>query len=148
MVRLPDGVRQDPDDAVFALCFAATIVFAVVGWWSVATTVFALGIAGAIVVDTLWPRGFEESVAEDETLAAIDSDATDESTADALDTLRDRYARGDIGDEEFERKLGALLETESPDEARRRVERDAESAGSDAESTERDVESVERIREE
>ena len=141
MVRLPDGVRRDPEDAVFALCFAATIVFAVLGWWSVATTVFALGIAGAIVADTLWPGGLGEPTHDDETTAANDAatagPAADESTADALDTLRDRYARDDLGDEEFERKLEALLETETPDDARRRVERDAESTEQTAASTER-----------
>lgn len=42
---------------------------------------------------------------------------TDESTTDALSTLRDRYARGDLTDEQFERKLDALLETESPESA-------------------------------
>ncbi|MBP1923602.1 hypothetical protein J2751_002647 [Halorubrum alkaliphilum] len=136
MVRLPDGVRQDPEDAVFALCFAVTIVFAALGWWSAAVTAFALGIGGTMVVDTLWPDGFGES--DDDTPVATDADT--ESTADALDTLRDRYASGDLGDEEFERKLEALLETETPDEARRRVEPDAE-------SVEPDADAVERIRE-
>lgn len=32
---------------------------------------------------------------------------------DALETLRDRYARGDLTDEQFERKLERLLETET-----------------------------------
>ena len=41
-------------------------------------------------------------------------DELDEPTTDALATLRDRYARGDLTDEQFERKLDALLETEHP----------------------------------
>ncbi len=32
---------------------------------------------------------------------------------DALETLRDRYARGELTDEQFERKLDRLLETET-----------------------------------
>ena len=32
-------------------------------------------------------------------------------------TLRDRYARGELTDDQFERKLDALLETESPENA-------------------------------
>ncbi|MFC6753642.1 SHOCT domain-containing protein [Halorubrum tibetense] len=142
MVRLSDGVRRDPEDAVFALCFAATIVFAALGWWSAAVTAFALGIGGAIVIDALWPDGFARDTGERDT-AASDT----ESTADALDTLRDRYASGDLGDEEFERKLEALLETETPDGARRRVERDADVVERDSGSIERDAEPGDRIRE-
>ena len=40
-----------------------------------------------------------------------------ESTADALETLRERYARGDLTDGQFERKLDALFETDSPENA-------------------------------
>ncbi|WP_394352010.1 SHOCT domain-containing protein [Halorussus halophilus] len=32
---------------------------------------------------------------------------------EALETLRDRYARGELTDEQFERKLERLLDTES-----------------------------------
>lgn len=38
---------------------------------------------------------------------------TDETGADALETLRERYARGDLTDAQFERKLERLLETET-----------------------------------
>lgn len=41
----------------------------------------------------------------------------DKSTTDALATLRERYARGDLTDEQFERKLDTLLETEHPESA-------------------------------
>ncbi|PAU84749.1 hypothetical protein CK500_04325 [Halorubrum salipaludis] len=57
-------------------------------------------------------------------------------TADALDRLRARYAEGDLTDEQFERKLDRLLETETPEDAaeyadRARAEREASDAGGD-----------------
>jgi uncharacterized membrane protein len=47
------------------------------------------------------------------------------STQDALSTLRERYANGDLTDEQFERKLDRLLKTETPEDAEkwREVER-------------------------
>ncbi|WP_123622053.1 SHOCT domain-containing protein [Halorubrum sp. CSM-61] len=47
----------------------------------------------------------------------------DGDTADALDRLRARYAEGDLTDEQFERKLDRLLETETPEDAAEYVER-------------------------
>ncbi|WP_128906504.1 SHOCT domain-containing protein [Halorubrum amylolyticum] len=50
---------------------------------------------------------------EDFPLAEPAADAADAASAeDPLTTLRDRYASGEIGEEEFERKLDRLLETE------------------------------------
>ena len=45
------------------------------------------------------------------------SDSATTTDEDALETLRNRYARGEIDEAEFERRLEALLETESIDEA-------------------------------
>jgi len=47
---------------------------------------------------------------------------------DPLETLRERYARGELTDEQFERKLERLLETETIEdvEDRRRAERELE----------------------
>ena len=41
----------------------------------------------------------------------------DGATGDALETLRERYARGELTDDQFERKLDALFETDSPENA-------------------------------
>ncbi|MFP8955983.1 SHOCT domain-containing protein [Natrialbaceae archaeon A-CW3] len=49
----------------------------------------------------------------------------DESDADPLDQLRDRYARGELTDAEFERKLDRLLETESHEGAKRAARGDS-----------------------
>jgi uncharacterized membrane protein len=47
------------------------------------------------------------------------------SNRDALATLRDRYARGELTDEQFERKLERLLETETLENVEeRRFERE------------------------
>ena len=46
-----------------------------------------------------------------------DTDEQPERVGDALDRLRTRYAEGDLTDEQFERKLDRLLETESPEDA-------------------------------
>jgi uncharacterized membrane protein len=51
------------------------------------------------------------------------SDATDDVDA-ALATLRERYARGDLSEAAFEAKLEALLETETPEDARERLRRE------------------------
>jgi hypothetical protein len=74
-----------------------------------------------------------------------DTRSVDEAGADdvdaALDRLRDRYARGDLSEAQFERKLEALLETETPEDARERLDRTRDSearAGDAAREHERD----------
>ncbi|ARS89017.1 SHOCT domain-containing protein [Natrarchaeobaculum aegyptiacum] len=45
--------------------------------------------------------------------------ASDPTTREALETLRARYAGGELTDEQFERKLDRLLETETLEDAER-----------------------------
>lgn len=47
---------------------------------------------------------------------------TDE-TADALEELRNRYARGELSDEEFDRRVERLVETESVRDAEKYAQR-------------------------
>lgn len=71
--------------------------------------------------------GSSSSETEDET--AKQSETQNRDTSDALDALRDRYARGELTDEQFERKLDRLLETETVEDAaeyRRRADVDRE----------------------
>ncbi|NHN42262.1 SHOCT domain-containing protein [Halorubellus sp. JP-L1] len=66
------------------------------------------------------------------------------SKADALDTLRDRYARGELSEAQFERKLERLLETETLEDARDTVDRHkrdrADAQRTTDESTDRELE--------
>jgi len=84
--------------------------------------IFALGFAVLVPLSAiLHGRLFE---ADDEHWSMDDgSSESDESTEEvdesaALETLRERYARGEIDELEYERRLEDLLETESVGEAR------------------------------
>jgi uncharacterized membrane protein len=88
--------------------------------------------------------------AEDEDADADASDADPASTAttgadevspkDALETLRARYARGELTEEQFERKVERLLETETVEDARDHVLEAERAAGATTER-ERDPDS-------
>ncbi|WP_435347566.1 SHOCT domain-containing protein [Haloarchaeobius sp. HRN-SO-5] len=52
------------------------------------------------------------------------------SSNDALDELKRRYARGELSDEDFERRTERIVENESLDDVRTRVRRERPSAGS------------------
>ena len=56
--------------------------------------------------------GVSREEAEPET-ERVPSTPTEPNNRDALETLRDRYARGELTDEQFERKLDRLLDTET-----------------------------------
>lgn len=49
------------------------------------------------------------------------SEASTSGAEDALETLRERYARGELTDAEFERRLDRLLETETLEDVERRT---------------------------
>jgi uncharacterized membrane protein len=112
-------------------------LFLGVEWW------LPLMLFGYIVVvpvvSMLFDEDEESEWVED---PAVDStaetgvDDQPEHVQDALDRLRARYAEGDLTDEQFERKLDRLLETETPEDAAEYVERNR---GSDADP-ERDPE--------
>lgn len=72
-----------------------------------------------------WAGPAKTADREGRTTAGGDPDrTTDREGVDedaALATLRERYARGELDEAEFERKVEALLETESPESARDRL---------------------------
>jgi len=99
VATLPVGVL-----ALFFASFEVAIVVFVVGWFLLTPLIPILG-------EELLPAlgGASE-----------DADATDEA-ADPMAELRSRYARGELGDEEFERQVEKLVATEGIE-----VDRDVE----------------------
>lgn len=59
----------------------------------------------------------EDETAADEVQRAPDGEQTTESADDALGTLRERYAEGELTDAQFERKLERILEVETVEDA-------------------------------
>lgn len=95
------------------------------GWW-LAFMLFGYIVLVPVVAILF---GDEEDVAEwweegAEIEEDSDSESVDEDTA--LGTLRSRYARGELTDEQFERKLERLLETETLEDVEDRERRTRE----------------------
>ncbi|TKX87863.1 SHOCT domain-containing protein [Halorubrum sp. SS5] len=90
---------------VFALCVVGAGVAAplLTGVWWWLPLVWFFGLVIALPVFHVLTKPVPEDDADDR------ADATGDP---ALDALRERYARGDIDEREFERKLDRLLETE------------------------------------
>ncbi|WP_115863495.1 SHOCT domain-containing protein [Halorussus litoreus] len=93
--------------AVLSLEFLVPVIF-VFGFFLVVPLVALLGDSLPIV----------ESEGDDSRVETVKS-----SGDDPVEQLRERYARGDLTDEEFERRLERLLETEDTDvgDSRERV---------------------------
>ncbi|WP_135821318.1 SHOCT domain-containing protein [Halostella litorea] len=86
-------------------------------------TVFAVGFAVLVPLSAiLGGHLFDEDDGERAGAGAARSgESADVDESAALETLRERYARGEIDELEYERRLEALLETESVGEAREYV---------------------------
>jgi uncharacterized membrane protein len=63
----------------------------------------------------------------------------EDDSKDALETLRDRYARGELTDEQFERKIERLLETETLEDVEDRVRGSGAEIGDDTGQTQRET---------
>lgn len=91
--------------------------------------IFAIGFAVVVPLVAILEERYRESHSSEATSESeapsgrTDRLDEDESVSDALARLRDRYARGELSEEQFERKLELLLETETPEDARERVRR-------------------------
>ncbi|ELZ47524.1 hypothetical protein C464_08440 [Halorubrum coriense DSM 10284] len=100
------------------------------------------------VVSMLFDEDDEESVVVESETGSVrvergdstERDAATGDTADALERLRTRYANGDLTDEQFERKLDRLLETETPEDAAEWTERNREARSEREAERDRDVE--------
>ncbi|MEA1931005.1 MAG: SHOCT domain-containing protein [Euryarchaeota archaeon] len=76
--------------------------------------VFPVGFGGLLPVAMGVTKWYEQRQTDHHT-PTLESTTTAEE--EALETLRNRYARGEIDEAEFERRLEALLETESVEDA-------------------------------
>lgn len=131
--RAGDAATDGEDDApivqLAALAVLGVGLAALFLGYSWFWMVFALGFAVFVPAVKLATDAFgadAETDAETRSRGARETRDAPESKQDALDTLRDRYARGDLSDEEFERKVERLLETETPESAREHVSRESE----------------------
>ena len=88
----------------------------VVGW----LLFLALVLGGGYLLLSGRETGTEKTAGTDRTQSARGR-SREETDDEALATLRDRYARGELDEAEFERKVEALLETETPESARDRI---------------------------
>lgn len=127
VVTLPLGILA----FLFSGWLAAAVVF-LVGW-------LLLVPATAVLFGPSWAAetaAFAEFQAAGSRLDG-ESGAEETNQSDPVDELRDRYARGEIDEGEFERRLEGLLETEDVDAAdqetvERAVERLSDGEGLDS----------------
>jgi Predicted membrane protein (DUF2078). len=112
MAEAMDRIRDNLTEVVSVMVTGIWLLGLVTGqdWWLPAM------LLGYIVVVpfTALMYGDQDTIEEyweDEEVSV--SEETD--TEDPVETLKRRYAAGEIGDEEFERKLERLLETETPE---------------------------------
>ena len=101
---------------VAILSFGLTSLFAVLlpeALEPLIPATFILGFFVLIPLAALLGEDFPLVESEDADAGLASSTAT---TEDPLATLRERYATGEIGEEEFERRLDRLLETEELDD--------------------------------
>jgi uncharacterized membrane protein len=95
--------------------------------------IFVIGFAVVVpLVSLLRGRGDDAGADESRRDRWDDTDRVADVDS-ALDRLRDRYARGELSEAQFERKLETLLETETPENARERLDRESDARGDDAE---------------
>ncbi len=94
-------------------------------WW------LAFMLVGYIIVVPLTALlfGDREDMAEwwedDDASSETTRDSQPTTQDDALETLRERYARGELTDEQFERKVDQLIETETIEDIEDRPRDDA-----------------------
>ncbi|RQH01375.1 SHOCT domain-containing protein [Natrarchaeobius oligotrophus] len=90
--------------------------------------------------DDSWDDWWGSSESDDANDESSTAGAESSNSVDALETLRERYAAGELTDDQFERKLERLLETETLED----VERDRRNANADRDrgrDRDRDVDS-------
>lgn len=110
--------------ALFLLRIAVGAVLGFVGflWTAITTGVTLLAIGGLLYgAYRLWSW-----VSDDESSPASDSVESPRSTEDRVETLKKRYAKGELTEDEFERRLGQELGGPSMDRLDRQLNRERE----------------------
>lgn len=99
--------------------------------------VFIIGFAGILPAMLGLTKLYERRRAREREFTGNETADVDGSD-DPLALLRHKYARGDLSDAEFERKLDRLLKTESPEDIRR-FRRGVSGADDERESSDRNL---------
>ncbi|MCT9097269.1 SHOCT domain-containing protein [Haloarchaeobius sp. HME9146] len=133
----PDEVDFDPthDDAdlfdklpaliVFGT-LAAVIVLGMMGFGSYAGLFAALGWIVVLPLSAILKDELRQLFGGGRDRNRVSQSASDSRSNDALEELKRRYAAGELSDEEFEARTEKLLENESLDDVRARVDSTAE----------------------
>jgi uncharacterized membrane protein len=123
------------------------VLSAVLGYGGLTALIFVVGwllllpLAGVLAENTAVQSFVGRSFGGRE--RASDSEAVEDDEA-ALKALKERYARGEIDEAEFEHRTALLLENESIDDVRDRVDREPARA---SDPRERDTNGADRERE-
>ncbi|WP_135824660.1 SHOCT domain-containing protein [Halorussus ruber] len=104
------------------LTFGLTALAAVLHLDFIVPVIFVLGYFVLVPMVAMLGDSLPMVASESDEDAAVESVQSASSGDDAIDELRARYARGELTDAEFERRLERLIETEDAD-AKRSKER-------------------------
>ena len=119
--------EDDPVTAITSLLVLGvglTALFLGYSWFWIA---WVVGFAVVVPIVAILTGEDHEDPLGDQFEHAFDRGETEpQSKQDALDALRERYARGDLTEEQFERKLDRLLETETPEDVAAYRERETD----------------------
>lgn len=115
----PHDVSSDDIMGTVAILILGAGLLALFAGYEYFFLIFVFGYAVVLPLIAIHV-GKREDGENTDTERATDETSTSEaqaSTSDALAVLRERYARGDLTDKQFERKLDRLFETETPEQA-------------------------------
>jgi len=113
---MAQSIADRLEDAAAILTLGLGVIALVLGvdyWW----LVFVVGWLLVVPLIDVFSGTDDEVDWDQRADREVDDGATVGDREDALDLLRERYARGELDDEAFERKVERLLETESLDDA-------------------------------
>ena len=127
-----DGDSQGKASAITSLLVLGAGLLAlfldVPNWW----LVFVIGYAVVLpLVAIIFDEDGDGDALDERDRRTADApdgrsdDRVPDSKRDAMETLRERYAQGELSEAQFEEKLEKLLETETLEDARARIERRA-----------------------